>query len=455
MNPFSPFKLGAAALLAAAAFALAPAKASALEIESSKFEDCLDADGAVFGTEADSFLNSQKNKFLFKWQTDKKEECHFPAWGNSPKLLFMGFQIHESNIKFKDGKLNSVYVSFFNRGDAESELKQEGFNKLIADVDAKISEWAGGDKGTPLKNSRLNSEAKILAKAWIKGPYALTLKWSSTGNSKKDFVAEYVQLEIEKFDPKDDPRKQTVLGISRDSMATAKSLPENLKKEENGDVFIDKMPMVDQGPKGYCVDASVARVLNYYGMEVSMHDIAQIAGSGKEGTIVKALLSAVKMLSSRYGVKLRQYYKGPDLDKLLSKYNSAAKKAKSPPASFVMIGSNMVDLGETLARMSPDVYTKMRMEGAASDVKSFQKDVKDTIDRGVPLLWSVFLGMVKEEKITPQMRGGHMRLIIGYNEKEKQIVYTDSWGAEHAFKKMSFEDAWVISDGLFSLDPLK
>ena len=31
--------------------------------------------------------------------------------------------------------------------------------------------------------------------------------------------------------------------------------------------------------------------------------------------------------------------------------------------------------------------------------------------------------------------GGHMRLIIGYNDKEQKIIFSDSWGADMNFKK--------------------
>ncbi|MFT5131040.1 MAG: hypothetical protein ACI8W8_004674 [Rhodothermales bacterium] len=38
-----------------------------------------------------------------------------------------------------------------------------------------------------------------------------------------------------------------------------------------------------------------------------------------------------------------------------------------------------------------------------------------------------------------------MRLIIGYNAKANQLIYSDSWGTGHEFKRMSMEDAWAIT----------
>ena len=391
---------------------------------------------------------------LFRWLSEKKDDAHYPAFSNGPKLVFLGFPVQESNIKFKDGKLNSIYISFFNKGDS-GDMAQDVFNKLVDGIDAKVTDWSE-DKGVSLKKSKLNSESNIQAKVWIKTTFAITLRWSFSGNSKKDFRAENIQAEIEKFDPNDDPRKQNSIGFSRDNMVQAKALTENIKKNDNGDVYIDNVPMVDQGPKGYCVDAAVSRVLQYYGLDVSMHDIAQISNSSKDGTIIKTMLTAVKMLSSRYGVKIKEYYKEIPFSKLLSQYNNMAKREKSQVVTQSAEEENNAKhtFGETLAKINPDIYAKMRTAETA-EMRGFQKNVKDTVDRGIPLLWFVYLGLVKEEKLNLQSKGGHMRLIIGYNEKDKTIIYSDSWGAAHAFKKMSYDDAWVINNGLFSLDPLK
>ena len=47
-----------------------------------------------------------------------------------------------------------------------------------------------------------------------------------------------------------------------------------------------------------------------------------------------------------------------------------------------------------------------------------------------------------------------MRLIIGYNTATKEIVYSDSWGMGHEQKRMPLADAWTITNGLYSLQPI-
>ena len=44
----------------------------------------------------------------------------------------------------------------------------------------------------------------------------------------------------------------------------------NLEKREGGDVVISDIPMVDQGPKGYCVPATAERSMRYLGIPADM-----------------------------------------------------------------------------------------------------------------------------------------------------------------------------------------
>ena len=71
----------------------------------------------------------------------------------------------------------------------------------------------------------------------------------------------------------------------------------------------------------------------------------------------------------------------------------------------------------------------------------------------MPVVWSVMLGLVQENPPLPQAFGGHMRLIIGYNQRERTILYTDSWGANHERKSMKLEDAILITTGLRTIAP--
>ena len=99
--------------------------------------------------------------------------------------------------------------------------------------------------------------------------------------------------------------------------------------------------------------------------------------------------------------------------------------------------------------MDLEILKEGKGRGTARD--GFVRDVKEKINKGVPLLWAVVLGKVKEGKL-PQMLGGHMRLIIGYNDKTNEILYSDTWGAGHELKRMSVDDAWAITLLVYTLE---
>lgn len=63
-------------------------------------------------------------------------------------------------------------------------------------------------------------------------------------------------------------------------------------------------------------------------------------------------------------------------------------------------------------------------------------------------LWVGMLPLLAFFVAIPQASGGHRRRIIGYNPQKKEILYTDSWGYGHELKRMSAEDAYLITTGL-------
>ena len=63
------------------------------------------------------------------------------------------------------------------------------------------------------------------------------------------------------------------------------------------------------------------------------------------------------------------------------------------------------------------------------------------------------LGIFPESGL-PQQFGGHMRLIIGYNARTDEILYTDSWGPGHELKRMNSGRAFAITHDAFTLRPL-
>ena len=80
--------------------------------------------------------------------------------------------------------------------------------------------------------------------------------------------------------------------------------------------------------------------------------------------------------------------------------------------------------------------------------------IRENIDKGVPIMWALQLGLFPENgEKNRQSGGGHMRIIIGYNTTKNEIIFTDSWGAGHEKKRMTAPDASAATMGLYLLQP--
>lgn len=422
-----------------------------------KLDVLLDKDGKLWETKAEDFLTPEL-KPSFKWLSDKKDAARAPGYNNSPVMTIFDFRIFEAIVNFdKDGLLKNVVISIYNRGDA-GEVEKGRFEKALEEVQKRLAAFAESEPG-PERKETINAK-NIRTKVWVKEPhYQVTLKWSATDErNPSTFRGEYIQLEITKFDPQNDPRKKSVHALAEKvQLADKETLLKNIKRSENGDVFIDNIPMVDQGQKGYCAVAAGERVLRCYGLNVDQHLLAQLVdASDQGGTSPDKMVKTLKSIGGKYKVIYKNLYTDKNfqdltaLNKFISRYNTLAMKEKKRTMDINLykhqVGNTVYyDDKKIITDFDSDLFVKCRAEKEPTDFKRFMFDVKENVDDGIPILWGVTLGIVKEPNL-PQKLGGHMRLIIGYNEKTKEIIFTDTWGAGHEFKKMSSDKAWAISN---------
>ncbi len=366
-----------------------------------------------------------------------------------PDLTLFSLPAVESVARFEGDALREIIVTIYARGDA-GDLSEEKFDALVRQSAETLN------KNTGVKFTARGKDPTSAVKAdgliWATERARYLLEFSKTKEVKTrgiPFRAEFVRLEIAP------PEKKAGLLAGATTSARAKfSGPAHVKKDlTTGDIWIPDVPMVDQGEKGYCVVASAERVLRYYGQSVDQQELAQIANTTSDrGTSGPAMFDALKKLSARLKVRVREVHGGDsirDILKLIADYNRAAKKAGVPE---IPDPGRMIDLGAIYRAMQGEVLKDVRTKNKA-DLNRFQRQVQAHIDEGVPLLWTVMLGLVKERGI-PQNAGGHMRLIIGYNAKNEEILFTDSWGAGHELKRLPAADAWTMSTGTMSIEPL-
>ena len=378
--------------------------------------ETLGENNELFSATSNSFV--LKNR-MFRWVSAKREAARYAAFRNPVWATFLGFPVCEAIVSFNGLHPEKFYLSIYNRGDA-GPMEYETFEKLVDSFNAALTELTG-EKGEEQKG-RLANNMFLNANFRVANGYLYTVKWSVSGRSRRDSLPEYLQLEIEKFNPQDDPRKQSLVRVDRSKVERPSDLVDNVQRKEDGTVWIAGIPMVDQGAKGYCVAAVAERILKYYGVDdVTQHTIAQISGTTDAGTSSRMMLEALGKAGSKFGIRVRSRYSAEiesveELEKLVSRYNTQAGRARLKKIAVVQRG-NYVYVGETMAQMNPRIFRKLRCDGESRGMNGFRREIRSRIDDGLPLVWCVQLGLVNEKRKTLQTGGGHMRLIIGYNDK--------------------------------------
>ena len=357
-----------------------------------------------------------------------------------------GLEVWETRIYYGADGATRVEMSLYNRGDDKGSdgLDSEGLKKLLDDIAANAQ--PGGKIGSNPEKKKLKTGGYQFSKKWNKGDCDIDLVWGVDSVKEKDLTADYVRVTMH---PKGGAKvKASAKSGGIVSKTKAKS---HVKKNADGDVWIDGVPMVDQGQKGYCAAATVARIMGYYGYDfLDQHQIASWAKSDADrGTNEKMLDAIAGVLHDRYKLVYREVPGSVnDFFKLVEDYNKAAKRLKRPEVSLKpMPGTRVIDAGAVWRQFQPDVLREARTRNQTRN-NLFFDNIRKSIDAGVPVIWSAMLGLVPEDPPLPQAFGGHMRLIIGYNQRERTILYTDSWGAKHERKTMKLEDAIMITTGL-------
>jgi len=385
----------------------------------------------------------------FAWLDAQKSTAR---GGPAVELQFLNQRIWEALFHFENNHISRVDLSFYNRGDA-GDLGTKAFGTLLDKVSGSISNWMDA-AAKPLPDVLGPARSKIQHVAWTKAATALDLEWSVTkphtqNGEQISYRSEFIRL---KLLPAAAVTNQSLPRVGAPRPATGRSAAElkaRVHHSSSNDVAIADIPMVDQGAKGYCAAAVMARVMGYYGLDFDEHQAAQVAGtSSVGGTKGGNVRDALKRIAQKNNLRLVQV-EDFDVMHLINDYNRAASSAHKPKVSIESTGHSMDGL---LRAMEPEILHQARTK-RQSDLVRFRGDVTKYVDTGIPLIWDVYLGLVKEPMLAPQASGGHLRLIIGYNKEADEVLYSDSWGAAHALKHLSLGDAMTMTFGLFVIKP--
>ncbi len=367
---------------------------------------------------AKKFTNGESALFVWLTKGHTRAKIGRRLYGNTTidLSLFGGeVPVQEAIVDFAGGKLNLVSFSIYNRGDDKNITEEDFAARFMTSgkAMAKILSVKPRRKEADPQSGLLTAGYR-----WYSRENGIALL---EHNEKAMEGGDREFLRLRAARPDVEGSLAASMTHRRGGAAVRlRDLPDNLVKSDNGDVFIGNMPMVDQGDKGYCVVASTQRAFEYYGIGADMHQIAQITESDAT-TGTNPILMAKELDRIDYRFKTR-------LD--------------------------IIGLGGSGKFTEVDKKKGEYYVGKAVDERKFRKKIHSYVDDGLPLMWALLLGRFPETpQVNMQNGGGHMRLIIGYNDQTDEIIFTDSWGAGHEFKKMKMSHAYQASLGLFVLKP--
>lgn len=363
---------------------------------------------------------------LLRWNDAAKSELFF-ARNRAHAIRFAGEPVQELLFFLADGHLAEIRISVYNRGDAPP-IKRSELEKRRRELETLLQGWAGK---VPRKgNSGSVAGASVSSGYWEGADFTAVMRWSYSKGTP-----EYLTVTLlPPGTPVEDVRRSVAATVSR------AELKDNVITEPDGTRFL-AIPMINQGDKGYCAAATIARVMQYYEAEVDQHLIAQLAKSdAAAGTAYTAVLEALDKADSRLKIRTEVLYRGKYFNSVsglmnyVNLYNRQAKAAKKPQIRFEDFVSRrpegrVIEANRLFGAMDPAVVKALRLDDKREYAK-FRKSVAEEIDRGVPIVWMI---------------PSHMRLINGYNPETDEIIYTDSYGAGHEKKRMRFDDAWSMT----------
>ena len=367
-----------------------------------------------------------------------------------------GHKVWETKVYFDKGggeeRVSRVELSLYNRGDAgPSAMDVPALNEEIAAVAKKLDPAA--KKANPERTTLRNGGVQCRQRFEKSDPTGELVWGLSAVDAGKGGTVEYLRLTLT---PKGAAKAKGAVRKTAGTVAK-KKVRDNVTKGPNGDVFIANVPMVDQGRKGYCAAAASERVLRYYGKQIDEHEIAQQAGTqAKGGTSTAAMREVVRTVGERNGLGFQSIVSMSagvgDLEDEIGRYNKAAKAERKPELSLAQFThGNTISVSEMHEAMDARVVYRMRQKDGR--MKKFLAGVRQQVNAGVPVFWGVTLGLYPERGVSLQSTGGHMRLIIGYNEGKREVLYTDTWGGGHELKRMPEDWAFTITNDAFFLKP--
>ncbi len=361
-------------------------------------------------------------------ESDTGDQASFRNY-TKPDVLVAGAHVYSEALYARAEKPESLSLIFANQGDfgdyfkvaesmevatgsAHASLQrkareiQRDFPKALAADSAKLAANLTTLFGPPVASrNTMSGDANEKIQAWNWSGHSFLLSTLANGFVALRILPEAAAAGSEK-------------NTTRDAELKAK-LAAQLEKRPNGDVVVGHLPMVDQGPKGFCVPATLERYFRYLGIPADMYILALQAqtgmggGTGESGT-----------------------------------YKAANALARANGRRFEKVqGLRLTNLARYIDEGLPVMWGIQARDDIEKDITDRMAQRKATTD---PVQWKEILKKTPKSKksraTSEQSNLGHMCLIIGYNKETGELAISDSWGPQFAERWVTKDEFEALSD---------
>lgn len=291
------------------------------------------------------------------------------------------------------GRVTRLDFFLVNKGDGAKGKRRGDVKSELSHARAALEKQLREHFGRPRKAFFGSGSLRRQLPAWTCGRYAFLLDWSD---------GEYLILHLVPPESLADKRH-----VAEERPEPRKNFSSNVRRRENGDVYIDDVPMVDQGRKGYCVPATVERLLRYFGVSgVDLHQLAEKYRTGVGGsTRADRMLHGSRRLLDDHGLRMRP----------------AGRLRRATVVRYVDRGIPVLWFHYSSAAF------KERINHSIAARK-----------RATPEGWKKILS--GQKRIRSSTEGAHVALIIGYNRATDEVAVSNSWGERYRIAWVRYAD---------------
>ncbi len=288
---------------------------------------------------------------------------------------------------------------------AEGEKVELDLNDAIKIDETALETTLTAALGEPVEQYYGEKEAKRKVQRWDIGGQSFLM------SAEK---GEYVHLLVVRTENADAEGKVKFI---KDAVVKASHL-KNVRQDDNGDVWIDNIPMVNQGPKGYCAPATFERAMRYMNVPADMYLLATAATTAGGGTNTQLLAKDAKRIVRSKARRIKDISLGSGLK---------IRDVKS----YIDEGVPVLWQMRSLKAYNKIANERTKERTSITDFEAWAETIQNEADETV--------GQLRRED------NHHICLIIGYNEETNELAVSDSWGPQYELRWVHTEIAAAVT----------